>query len=130
MLKSLAYSLAVASLLLAAGAFAVAQAPLELPFLTPAPGQLTVLRLYQTADGVAVVQLESPTLAVKPYHVTDAIAFQRLALPLAARAFCFRNGLYQTPGLDYDAVSAGAAFRFRPGVLSAGDTVTIVSLLP
>lgn len=130
MLRTLATTLSVACLLLAAGAFAVAQATDQLPMLPPASGQLTILRLYQTADGVPVVQLDAPTLSVKPYHVSDAIAFRLLALPLPARGFVFRNGLYQTPGIDYDPISAGAALRFRAGVLAAGDTVTLVSLRP
>ena len=119
MLKSLAYSLSIACLALAAGAFAIAQAP----------GELAISRVYQTADGIPVVQLDAPLLAVKPYHVTDAAAFRLLALPLPARAFVFRAGLYQTPGIDYDAM-AGGTLRVRPGVLTDGDTVTIVSLLP
>jgi BarA-like signal transduction histidine kinase len=97
MLKTFAQSLAVACLALAAGAFAIAQAPAQL-------------------------------LTVRPYHVTTAVAFP--SLPLPVRSLIFRNGLYQTPGADYDVVAAGLAFRFRLGVLADGDALSVVSLAP
>jgi hypothetical protein len=97
MLKSLAYSLAIAALALALGAFCVAQAPPD------------------------------PLVAVRAYHVTTAAVFP--SLPLPARSLLFRNGLFQSPGIDYDVVF-GPGFRFRPGVLSDGDSVTVVSIAP
>ena len=95
MLKTLAYSLGVAGLLLAAGAFSIAGSP-------------------------------DPLLPVRPYFVTSASAFPSIALP--SRSFVFLNGLYQTPGQNYDV--AGGAARFRAGVLSDGDRITVVSIAP
>jgi hypothetical protein len=75
-----------------------------------------------------VPRLTNPMPALAPvtatYVVTNAATFP--LHPLPPRRLIFRNGLYQTLGTHYDAV--GANFRFRPNVLSNGDTVSVVTL--
>lgn len=86
--------------------------------------QIAIHKLYQTEDGIAVVQMSDAPLPVRPYIVTNAAAFP--SLPLPVRGLVFVNGLYQTQGVDYDAV--GGSFRFRAGALSDGDRIAVVTL--
>lgn len=58
---------------------------------------------------------------VKVYHVTNPAAFPPLSMP--ANGLVFRNGLFQTPGIDY--TTSGAQFRFYPGLLGAGDVISV-----
>lgn len=87
---------------------------------------MAVAVLALALGAFSVAQSPDPLLPVRPYFVTSAAAFPSIALP--SRSFVFLNGLYQTPGQTYD-VSGGAA-RFRAGVLSDGDRVTVVSIAP
>jgi hypothetical protein len=73
-----------------------------------------------------VPRLTNPIPIPNPasYFVTNAAAFP--SLPIPARGLVFRNGSFQTPGLQYDA--SGPTFRFRPNVLSNGDRISVVTL--
>lgn len=73
----------------------------------------------------AVAQAPAPSISTKPYVVTNSRAFPNLPLP--SRSLVFRNGLFQTEGIDYDALP-GSSFRFRPGVLDDLDRVAVVTL--
>lgn len=67
----------------------------------------------------------APSISTKPYVVTSSQAFP--SLPLSSRSLVFRNGMFQSAGIDYD-VLPGSTFRFRPGVLDDGDRVAVVTL--
>ncbi len=88
----------------------------------------TLLSFVATGGCVTVARAfaQTPTqpLAVRVYRVTSAAAFP--GLPLPAHALIFRNGLFASPGLDYNAT--GATFAFKPGVLADGDGVEVVTL--
>lgn len=73
----------------------------------------------------AVGQAPAPSISTKPYVVTSSQVFP--SLPLSSKSLVFRNGLFQTAGIDYD-VQPGSTFRFRPGVLDDGDRVAVVTL--
>lgn len=67
----------------------------------------------------------APAIWTRPYFVTNSREFPNLPLP--SRSLVFRNGLFQTEGIDYDA-RPGSTFRFRPGVLDDLDRVAVVTI--
>jgi hypothetical protein len=83
-----------------------------------------LLALLAVKGGGVAAQTVAPDTSTRAYFVTSAQAFPSLPLPL--RSMVFRNGLYQSAGINYD-VSAGT-FRFRPGALSDGDRVAVVTI--
>lgn len=61
---------------------------------------------------------------VRVYHVTNPAAFPPLPVPV--NGLVFRNGLFQSPGIDYTA--SGAQVRFLPGIVGAGDIISITGV--
>jgi len=84
---------------------------------------IAVLIAVSVCLALVCAQTSVSALSVRPYYVTNAAAFP--ALPLPAHALIFRNGIYQTPGIDY-AVLGGSAFRMRS--VENGDIVSVVTL--
>lgn len=62
---------------------------------------------------------------VTTYTVTNVETFP-VALPMLLVGMIFRNGLYMTQGVDY--TLANGKFTFKPGVLSNGDLIAVVTL--
>jgi hypothetical protein len=62
-------------------------------------------------------------MTLKTYYVTDAAAFP--ALPFPPGSLLFRNGLFQTAGIDYELASG--QFAFQAGFLSNGDGIAVVT---
>jgi hypothetical protein len=71
----------------------------------------------------SAVPLPAP-VTVRAYTVTSPAAFP--ALPLPARALVFRNGVFQTPGIDYRA--GGLTLVFPTASLRPGDGISVVTI--
>lgn len=60
---------------------------------------------------------------VRVYRVTNAAAFPSLPMPI--NGMVFRNGVFQSPGIDYS--SSGTQFTFYPNLLEVGDVLSVVA---
>jgi hypothetical protein len=74
----------------------------------------------------AVTDAANP-LPVRVYYVTSAQQFP--TLPMPTHALIFHNGMFASPGADYDVVPGSpGSFRFRPGGLADQDRISVVTL--
>ena len=88
-----------------------------------AAGWAFVLVLAIAVDRILHAQIAVTPLAVRVYTVTRASAFP--ALPIC-KCLVHRNGLFQSPGIDYTLTAAGIVFGV--GFLQDGDQIEIVTL--
>lgn len=83
----------------------------------------------QQAKDFKPASKENPAFVVSgyvtTYTVTNVETFP-VALPMLLVGMIFRNGLYMTQGVDYTLTNG--KFTFKPGVLSNGDLIAVVTL--
>lgn len=88
---------------------------------------LAIVLIFATLT--ALLPQAPPDPAIRTYSVTNAAAFPALNGPRSM--LVFRNGLFESPGVDYTLLTAGdgvTRFAFRPGTLANGDRIAVVTM--
>ena len=82
------------------------------------------LTMTRDTSGRVHIGFSAPPVSVR---VFSAVTSDDGLLPVIdSRALVYRNGLLQSPGIDYDVVLG--AVHFRPGMLAAGDQIEVATL--
>jgi hypothetical protein len=88
---------------------------------------LCLLLLGAMGAGFLFAQQKGGPAPVTAYVVSDPATFPSLTIP--ANGLVFRNGLFQTPGVDYTftlGASAQILLVMNPDFLAAGDIISVV----
>lgn len=92
--------------------------------------RIFTLQLHLLMLAIALVAQAPPDPAVRTYVVTNAATFPALDGPISM--LVFRNGFFQTPGVDYTLLPLlppnliGTRFRFK--ALQNRDRITVVTM--